>query len=164
MDQLTAPKRTMEAIVLGGKDWKPDLSMKGIAELVDEMRAIPGSFRLPVKNHFTPGMYARECHMQAGLAVVSAVHKTEHPYVISKGKIMVWTPEDGVVTLEAPYFGITKAGTVRLLYAVTDTTWTTFHPNPENKTDIDELVKDLSMEPREALALQEKANVCQLES
>ena len=160
MDHPIAPKRMMELIVLGCKDGKPDLSMKGIADLVDRMRAIPGSFRLPVENFFTPGMYIRRCNMQAGLAVVSAVHKTEHPYEISKGKIMVWTPEEGVVTLEAPYFGITKSGTVRLLYAVTDTTWTTFHPNPENKTDVDELVKDLSMEPREVLALEEKASVC----
>ena len=82
----------------------------------------------PVTHRFTPGLYIREIFMPAGTALTSKIHCTEHPYVISRGVVSVFTEADGAKLLSAPYFGITKPGTRRLLYIHEDTIWTTFHP------------------------------------
>lgn len=98
----------------------------------------------PLIHRFTPGLYIREILMPAGSLVTSRIHRTTHPYVISKGVISVWTKEDGVQHLRAPHTGITKPGTRRLLYAHEDTIWTTFHPTDE--TDV-ETIEAAILEP-----------------
>ncbi len=95
----------------------------------------------PVKHIFTPGLYTREIFMPAGAAVVSKKHNTEHPFVISKGHVAVWDQFKGTVFLEAPYTGITLAGTQRVLVVIEDTIWTTFHVT--NKTTVEEIEKDI---------------------
>ena len=52
--------------------------------------------------------------------------------------------QTGVVDYEAPVLGITEAGTKRVLYIYEDTTWVTFHANPENITDPDKMVEYLT--------------------
>lgn len=104
----------------------------------------------PVRHIFTPGLYAREIFMPAGTVVTSKIHKTEHPYVISQGVISVWSEDEGIEHLYAPHTGVTKPGTRRVLYAHTDTIWTTFHVSDE--TDLAKLEEQL-IEPRENLQL-----------
>lgn len=81
----------------------------------------------------TPGIYVREYTMPAEQLVISKVHLQTHPFLITKGKVSVYNGEE-VVTYEAPYKGVTPAGTKRILYTHTETSWITFHP-----TDSDEL-------------------------
>lgn len=95
---------------------------------------------LPVEHIFTPGMYCRQIFMPAGATVTSKIHKTEHVYIISKGRVIVATDE-GSVELEAPHTGVTKPGTKRALYIVEDTIWTTMHPT--ELTDVDEIEKQI---------------------
>lgn len=83
---------------------------------------------LPVTHRFTPGLYTREIFMPAGTLLTSRIHKTEHPYVITKGRVSVFIPGGEVQHLEAGYVGITKPGTRRVLYVHEDCTWLTFHP------------------------------------
>lgn len=83
---------------------------------------------MPLQHRFTPGLYSREIFMPAGAVVVSKVHKTEHQFVVSKGRVSVWSEADGVVELRAPHAGVTKPGTRRILVVHEDTIWTTFHP------------------------------------
>lgn len=85
-------------------------------------------------HRFTDGMYIRELHCPAGLLGVSMLHKTQHPYVITKGRIRVFTPEGGTVELKAGDFGITEPGTRRVGFALEDTTWITFHPCENGET------------------------------
>ena len=40
--------------------------------------------------------------------------------------------------------GLTEAGTKRILYIHEDTTWLTFHANPQNITDPDKMVEYLT--------------------
>ena len=92
---------------------------------------------MPVTHRFTPGLYVREIFMPAGTILTSKIHKTEHPFVISKGSLDVLM-EDGVwVHMEAPHTGITKPGTRRVLRIIEDTIWTTFHPT--NETDVEKI-------------------------
>lgn len=92
---------------------------------------------LPLKHIFTPGLYVREIFMPKDSLVISNTHKSHHPYVIAKGKISVWTEADGVVHLEAPYTGVTRPGTRRILFMHEDCVFLTFHPTTE--TDIEKL-------------------------
>lgn len=89
---------------------------------------------MPVTHRFTPGLYIREIHIPAGTLLTSAIHRTEHPFIISKGRIAVISENEGRVIYEAPHCGITKPGTRRVLHAETDTVWTTFHATEE--TDV----------------------------
>lgn len=83
---------------------------------------------LPVVHRFTTGLYTREIFMPAGTLLTSRVHKTEHPYVITKGRVSVFIPGEGVQHLAAGHVGITRPGTRRVLYIHEDCTWLTFHP------------------------------------
>ena len=99
----------------------------------------------PITNIFTPGLYARTVFFPAGSIGTSVTHNTRHPFIISSGEADVISP-DGVTTYIAPYMGITEPGTKRLIYAKKDVTWTTFHANPDNITDPDEIMKMISLE------------------
>lgn len=118
-------------------------------ELVDACERVmaenPTLFDPPLTHRFTPGLYVREIFIPAGTLLTSKIHKTEHPFVISQGVISVWSEDRGVEHLYAPHTGITKPGTRRVLYAHTDTVWTTFHPSEE--TDVGTLEAQL-IEPR----------------
>lgn len=94
----------------------------------------------PVTHTFTNGMYVRTIYMPAESLIASKIHKTQHPFVVREGKVSVRRKGlDGWETFEAGHMGITEPGTHRLLFTHEDTIWTTFHPNPENITDLAEL-------------------------
>lgn len=96
----------------------------------------------PVTHRFTPGLYIREIFMPAGALITSAVHKTEHPYVVSAGRCFVYLENERRWELiQAPHTGITKPGTRRFLIVVYDTLWTTFHVTA--KTDVGEIEDEI---------------------
>lgn len=94
----------------------------------------------PLKHTFTPGIYVREITMPAGAFLTSKIHKTEHPYFVLRGRVRVYT-EDGMQDIVAPYSGITKAGTKRILHIIEDTVWITIHAT--DKTDVADIEKDI---------------------
>jgi hypothetical protein len=95
---------------------------------------------LPVTHRFTPGLYIREIFMPAGVVLTSRTHKYEHPFVISKGVVSVWSLQEGAITYRAPHTGITQPGTRRVLLVHEDTVWTTFHTNDDEECDPDDIV------------------------
>lgn len=113
--------------------------------LEDALATMPPA-ECPVKHTFTPGLYIREVFMPAGTILTSKIHKTEHPFVIMKGRVGVWTQESGLVELTAPFFGITRAGTRRALVIHEDCSWITFHPT--KLTDLKEIEAEL-IEPHD---------------
>lgn len=120
-------------------------------ELIDELESAMLDYEpidCPVRHRFTDGMYIREIFMPKGEegktnVVTSLVHNTTHPFVVLKGKVEVYSENDGPQMIEAPYYGITRPGTRRVLLIHSDTVWITFHPTdikPEN--DSDEAIKE----------------------
>ena len=87
--------------------------------------------------------------LPAGTIVVSKIHKTEHPYIVSKGHVAVWIEGQGVVQIRAPHCGITKPGTRRVLYIREDCVWTTFHVT--ELTDPEAIVADVTYQPEESV-------------
>jgi hypothetical protein len=88
---------------------------------------------------FTDGMYIREIFMPAGSLITSKVHKTEHPYIVSYGRVAVSIDAQEWDEITAPYTGITVPGTRRVLYIIEDCIWTTFHRIDGMKSDYNDL-------------------------
>jgi hypothetical protein len=98
-------------------------------------------------HRFTDGMYIREIFMPAGSLITSKIHKTEHPYIVSYGKVAVSIDSEDWNEITAPYTGITKPGTRRVLYIIEDCIWTTFHRIDDMKSEYN----DLSDEGKESI-------------
>lgn len=97
----------------------------------------------PLVHRFTEGMYIREIFMPQGTLITSRIHLTNHPFTISKGRVKVSIDGGEWVEYEAPYTGITKSGTRRILFIEEDCVWSTYHLNIDNCEDIDTLVDRL---------------------
>lgn len=95
----------------------------------------------PVRHKFVDGAYVREIFMPKGMLLTSKIHKICHPYFVMEGECSVLTDE-GVVRIKAPYSGITKAGTKRILYMHEATTWITVHVTKHKNMDMieDEII------------------------
>lgn len=116
-----------------------------IVALEEAILKIPGTTYgdqsdLPLKHSFGDGVYVREIFAPAGKLIVTKIHKKDHPYFILKGKVSVLT-EEGPVLLEAPYYGITPAGTKRVCYIHEDVLWVTVHVT--EKTDLQEIEEEV---------------------
>ena len=83
---------------------------------------------------FCDGLY----FLPKGVIAVSLMHAHDNFFVVASGEMMVWGPE-GQARLKAPYMTVTKPGTKRIVYGIEDTLILTFHPNPDNGTDLREL-------------------------
>lgn len=115
---------------------------------IDELEQVMMRFaaaECPLRHSFTPGLYSRTIKMPAGSIITSKIHRTEHPYIVSVGRCSVWIEGEGWVEIVAPYHGITKPGTRRVLVIHEDTVWTTFHPT--HLTDL-EAIEDEIIQPR----------------
>ena len=85
---------------------------------------------MPLNHTFMDKQYMREIFMPAGTLLTSKIHKVEHPFFVMTGKCSVRT-EEGWEYIEAPYVGVTKAGTKRILYIHEDCNWVTVHPTDQ---------------------------------
>ena len=111
----------------------------------------------PLKHHFGDGLYIREMLAPKGMLNVSKLHKTTHPYFILEGEFSVQT-EDGLVRIKAPYFGITKAGTKRVVFFHEDTRWITVHATKE--TDLKKIEDELIAKTYDELPENVKEQLC----
>jgi len=124
--------------------------------IIDELEAtliqeVDSLIEASLIHRFTDGMYIREIYMPAGSLWTSKIHKTEHPYVVSLGKAAVSIDAQEWNEIKAPYTGITKPGTRRVLYIIEDCIWTTFHKvegvnfefNYLNKDEINKIVEEI---------------------
>jgi hypothetical protein len=98
----------------------------------------------PTVHRFAGGVYIRETSAPAGTLVTTKIHLTEHPFMILKGEVSVWTEEDGPVRIKAPFCGVTKPGTRRVAYVHEDTVWVTFHATDD--TDVERIEKTLFLD------------------
>ena len=89
-------------------------------------------------HEFCDGLYCRKYFLPKGVIAVSLMHAHDNFFVVASGEMMVWGPE-GQARLKAPYMTVTKPGTKRIVYGIEDTLILTFHPNPDNGTDLREL-------------------------
>lgn len=131
-----------------------------LLRLQEIMLAMPKGERVecPVRHHFGPGVYGREIFLRAGTRIMGKIHKHAHINNISMGRVVVAT-EFGTEKFQAPYQFISQPGTKRVVWALTDTIWTTYHPNPTDTQDLDEIEAYVIAKDYEELGLIEET-VC----
>ena len=124
---------------------------EGIMDFEDALSKVPTAKvghdadeeMFPLKHSFGDGCYIREIFMPKGMLLTSKIHKVEHPYFVMKGKCSVLT-EDGVVEIQAPFQGMTKPGTKRLILVHEDCTWITVHVTKHQ--EIEKIEKEIIAE------------------
>lgn len=122
-----------------------DLDLDRLAEAMLQTGAV---VEQPLEHLFVPGLYVRKIFNPKGSLIVTATHKTEHPFVLLSGHLRIYDQAEGRVhDLRAPKLGVTAPGTRRVIYAVEDSVFVTFHPNPDDETDLDAL-EERYVEPR----------------
>jgi len=120
--------------------------MDAMQRAMAEQEQVP----IPVQHSFTgsagngTGIYSRTVVMPEGALVMSEVHLTEHPFVITRGRVRVLMADGVFEVLQAPHRGVTKPGTRRLLLIEEETEWTTFHATP--LTDPEEIGRQILLQ------------------
>ena len=80
----------------------------------------------PLKHSFADGCYIREIFNPKGELAVTKIHKVSHPFFLMKGDMTILM-EDGIKRIKAPHYGITPAGTKRIIYCHEDCVFVTVH-------------------------------------
>lgn len=110
----------------------------------DIIRSEP-QIEFEVIHHFSPGIYARELRIPAGVMLTGKIHKTKHLCIMS-GDIEVMS-EDGGGRFTGYHTFLSKPGVKRIGYAHADTVFTTIHATDE--TDVAKLEAMLVVETYE---------------
>lgn len=114
-----------------------------IQRLADAINAQGTPIDIPLKHHFSHGVYGREAHIPKGALVVGRVHKHANMNVLLSGELTV-TTDEGMKRVKAPYLVVSPAGTMRAAYAHEDSVWVTFLGT--ELTDPDEIKEAFSFE------------------
>lgn len=101
-----------------------------------------------IREHFAPGLYAREITIPKGVTIVGAVHKTQNMAVLSRGCLRVVT-DDGTMDINAHHVMTIRPGCRNAVFALEDSVWTNYHPTTE--TDPDKLVEMFTYSRRDEL-------------
>jgi len=131
-DKAVIPKMTTTAEMRGK-----------ILDVEAAISQLPGAMFndcFPLRHSFGDGLYVREITVPAGMLVITKIHKKAHPYFVLKGDVSVLT-EDGVKRIQAPFSGMTPAGTKRVCYCHTEVVWTTVHATEE--TDLVKIEEEI---------------------
>jgi quercetin dioxygenase-like cupin family protein len=91
-------------------------------------------------HHFSDGLYAKETHIPAGMALVKHTHSFSHLSVLAKGTVAV-LKGDKTEIVHAPACIEIKAGLVHAVSAVTDCVWFCIHATDEtDSSKVDEVL------------------------
>lgn len=98
------------------------------------MRELP-PVEMPVKNHFSHGVYGRELFIPAGTVLTGHIHKHTNMNILLEGEMSVST-ESGIERVAAGFVVVSPPGTKRVAYAHTDCRWLTVHGTHEQDVDV----------------------------
>lgn len=96
--------------------------------------------RPKIEDEWVDGFYIRTMRLDAGVMVVSKLHKSSHPYFVKEGQALV-LDQDGMHKVCAPFVGVTTPGTKRVIIATEDLVWSTVHKT--DKTTVEEVEQDI---------------------
>jgi hypothetical protein len=141
-EQLKDNYEMVDALtIISGGSREITKSRDELIDVVENIIANQPQIDCPVIHRFTPNMYIREVSVPANTILTSQIHRKEHPHVLSKGTITIWDGEGGEITISAPYCGITKENTRRVVLVHEDCVFTTFHVT--DKTTVEEVEEDI---------------------
>ena len=103
-------------------------------EKVKEMPENLGEDPFPLEHTFLDGLYVRQVTVPPNTLTVTKIHKQENVFFLLKGTISIVT-DKGIEQISAPYTGITKAGTKRVILHHDEVVFTTVHAT--DKKDVE---------------------------
>lgn len=106
-----------------------------VHEIEAFMREMPQLVELPVKHHFSQGVYGRELLIPKGTVLTGKIHKYSQLNVLVAGDISVLT-DAGVVRVTPPFIIVSPPGTKRIAYAHEDSVWLTVHGTDETDVEV----------------------------
>lgn len=118
---------------------RQDKFRENITKFEEKVKQIPGALGadpFPLEHSFADGLYIRQLTVPPKTLTVTKIHAVNHAFFLMKGTISVLT-EEGVKKYTAPYHGITKAGTKRIIFHHDEVIFTTVHSTKE--TDLDKI-------------------------
>jgi quercetin dioxygenase-like cupin family protein len=93
-----------------------------------------------ISHHFSDGLYAKETHVPAGMALMKHTHDFSHLSILAKGKVAVLKGEE-IEVIEAPACIEIKAGLVHGVKAIDDCVWFCIHATDEkDASNVDEVL------------------------
>lgn len=110
-----------------------------LLQVQEDLRALP-QYVPRVEHRFCGGIYYRTIYIDAGCFIEGALHKTNHPFILSSGAVLVINGDKEDIFI-APYYGETKVGDKRFIYAYEDSAFTTYHAT--TLTDIKEIERSV---------------------
>ena len=145
-----SPTKEEEAIIaaerMAALVGRPSVGVQVIKDVQAKLTQMPGVMFgncMPLRHSFGEGVYVREIFNPATSLIVTKVHKYAHPFFLLKGSMSIRTQDGEVFKIKAPHYGITPAGTQRIIYVHEDAIFVTVHPNPDNTRDIEKLEERL---------------------
>jgi hypothetical protein len=97
----------------------------------------------PTTDIWAPGLYARQMSVPKKVLLVGEIHRHAHLNTISQGVALVFS-EFGVEAVRAPCSFVSQPGIKRMIFAVEDLVWTTYHPTM--KTHVDDVRHECIMD------------------
>jgi hypothetical protein len=94
----------------------------------------------PLKHSFADGCYIREIFNPKGELLVTKIHKVSHPFFLMQGDMTILM-KDGIKRIKAPHYGVTPAGTKRIIYCHEDCVFVTVHATKE--TNIEKIEEEV---------------------
>ena len=126
-----------------------------VLELEAAMREFP-QVELEVKHYFSPGIYARELFIPAGIMLTGKIHRHDVLNIVSKGRLSVYK-NGKLEVIEGPCTFLSPRGTKRAGYVHEDTIWTTVHATEE--TDLELLEEEIIAKSFEELEMDERPKI-----
>lgn len=122
----------------------PKQKLKELIAIVDQVPQL----EIPVTHYFSPGIYAREITMPAGMTGVGHIHKHRHLNIALTGHALVTC--DGITTeVHAPFIFESMPGAQKAFQVFTNLRWITIHANPRECRDIVEIEREIFELPPE---------------
>lgn len=111
-------------------------------------------FDIPTTHTFMGGVYARQIIMPKGSLIIGKRHRHKTCNVVVSGKVSIYMGDDvPILNIDSPFFMFeSAAGVKKMLYAHTDTVFTTFHPTEE--TDLDKLEQQFIIPEEEMIPIE----------
>jgi len=140
LGQVLTPEIACALEMAGAAAASPFAKGGKVDRLAASMIGLPQA-DLPVRHHFSDGIYAREITIPKGVVLVGAVHRLQNMAILSKGALELVT-DTGTARVQAGDPPIVcRPGRQNAALALEDSVWTNFFPNPSNETDPDKLVE-----------------------
>ena len=111
-----------------------------IQELEDAMLQMP-QIELPVKHHFSDGLYAREMFIPAGATLTGKIHLNETLNILAQGTILVKSSNGTSKELSAPAVFVSPPNTKKAGHAITDCVFINVHATEE--TDLNKIESEV---------------------